>query len=212
VNENQVKTPKSQTAPSTGVSSKMCHHSFVCRSRPHISKRLGSYHLAVLLLRCVGIRQQTRERSMLYALMWAMVGLLFFFWTAAAWGLHLAAQWFAGLEPATLEAATTAAGDAARQAVPLLGLPEWLTAGLPAGVVEAWLAWAQSFLPGLEWLQQQAPALFGWLSPVIWVGWGFGALLLLLGGVALHVVIRLIEGRRTPPMTPAQPWRVRRDG
>ena len=87
---------------------------------------------------------------MLFALTWVLIGLLLVFWTAAAWGLHLAAQWLAGLAPAKLEAATTAAGDAARQAVPLLGLPEWLTAGLPAGVVEAWLAWAQSFLP---WLQ-----------------------------------------------------------
>ena len=52
---------------------------------------------------------------MLYALMWAMVGLLFVFWTATAWGLHLAAQWLAGLALAKLEAATTAAGDAARR-------------------------------------------------------------------------------------------------
>lgn len=145
---------------------------------------------------------------MLYALMWAMVGLLFVFWTAAAWGLHLAAQWLAGLAPAKLEAATTAAGDAARQAVPLLGLPEWLTAGLPTGVVEAWLAWAQSFLPWLQSLLLQAPALFGWLSPAIWIGWGLGALVLLLAGIALHVVIRLFAGRRPPPatsVTPAQP-------
>jgi hypothetical protein len=136
---------------------------------------------------------------MLYALMWVMVGLLFVFWTAAAWGLHLAAQWFAGLAPAKLEAATTAAGDAARQAVPLLGLPEWLTAGLPAGVVEAWLAWAQSFLPWLQSLQQQVPALVGWLSPAIWIGWGLGALLMLLAGIALHVVIRMFAGRGLPP-------------
>lgn len=145
---------------------------------------------------------------MLYVLIWAMFGLLFVFWTAAAWGLHLAAQWFAGLAPAKLGAATTAAGDAARQAVPLLGLPEWLTAGLPAGLVEAWLAWAQSFLPWLEWLQQQVPALVGWLSPAIWIGWGLGALVLLLAGIALHVVIRLFAGRGTPPatsVTPAQP-------
>lgn len=142
---------------------------------------------------------------MLYVLMWAMFGLLFVFWTAAAWGLHLAAQWFAGLAPAKLEAATTAAGDAARQAVPLLGLPEWLTAGLPAGVVEAWLAWAQSFLPWLERLQQQIPALVDWLSPAIWIGWGLGALLLLLAGIALHVVIRLFAGRRTPPATSVTP-------
>ena len=83
-------------------------------------------------------------------------------------------------------------------------MPEWLTAGLPAGVVEAWLAWAQSFLPWLQSLLLQAPALVGWLSPVIWIGWGLGALLLLLAGIALNVVIRLFAGRRTPPATPAQ--------
>ena len=142
---------------------------------------------------------------MLYALIWALIGLLFVCWTAAAWGLHLASQWLAGLAPAKLEAVTTAAGDAARQAVPLLGLPEWLTAGLPAGVVESWLAWAQSFLPWLHSLQQHVPALLGWLSPAIWVGWGLGTLLLLLAGIALHVVIRLFAGLRTPPATAAQP-------
>ena len=142
---------------------------------------------------------------MLFALAWIMIGLFLVFWTAAAWGLHLAAQWLAGLAPAKLEAATTAAGDAARQAVSLLGLPEWLTAGLPAGVVEAWLAWAQSFLPWLESLLLQAPALLGGLPPVIWIGWGLGALLLLLAGIALHVVIRLFAGPPTPPATPAQP-------
>jgi hypothetical protein len=138
---------------------------------------------------------------MLFALIWVMTGLLLVFWTAAAWGLHLAAHWLAGLAPAKLEAATTAAGDAARQTVPLLGLPEWLTSGLPAGVVEAWLAWAQSFLPWLEWLQQQIPALVGWLSPAIWIGWGLGALVLLLAGIALHVVIRLFAGRRMSTAT-----------
>jgi hypothetical protein len=153
----------------------------------------------------MGIRQQAWEQSMLFVLMWALIGLLLVCWTAAAWGLHLAAQWLAGLAPARLEAATTAAGDAARQAVTLRGLPEWLTAGLPAGVVEAWLAWAQSFLPSLQSLLVQAPALVGWLSPVILIGWGLGALLLLLAGIALHLVIRLFAGRRTPPATPAQP-------
>jgi len=141
---------------------------------------------------------------MSYVLMWVIFGLLFAFWTAAAWGLHLAAQWFAGLAPAKLEAATTAAGDAARQAVPLLGLPEWLTAGLPARVVEAWLAWAQSFVPWLQSLQQQVPALVDWLTPAIWIGWGLGAMVLLVAGIALHVVIRMFAGRRTLPATPSQ--------
>jgi hypothetical protein len=140
---------------------------------------------------------------MLYVLMWSIVGFLFICWTTLAWALHLAAQWFAGLAPAQLENATMGAGDAARQAVVLLGLPDWLTAGLPAGVAEAWLAWAQSFLPWVQSLLLQAPALVGWLSPVIWIGWGLGALLLLLAGIALHVVMRMFAGRRSPPATPA---------
>jgi hypothetical protein len=142
---------------------------------------------------------------MLYLLMWAMIGLLFIFWTAVAWGLHLAAQWFAGMAPAQLEAVTTGAGDAARQAIPLLGLPEGLTAVLPAGVIEPWQALAQSFLPWLQSLLQQVPALVSWLSPAIWIGWGLGTLLLLLSGIALHVVMRIFAGRRSPPATPVQP-------
>lgn len=151
---------------------------------------------------------------MLYLLMWAMIGLLFIFWTVVAWGLHLAAQWFAGLEPAQLESATTAAGDAARQAIPLLGLPEGLTAGLPAGMVEAWQALVQSFLPWLQSLLQHVPGLVSWLSPAIWIGWALGALLLLFAGIALHVVIRIFAGRLASRDTRSdlKPWRAHRDG
>lgn len=150
----------------------------------------------------------------MYLLMWAMIGLLFIFWTAVAWGLHLAAQRFAGLEPAQLESATTAAGDAARQTIPLLGLPEGLAAGLPVGIVEAWQAWAQSFLPWLQSLLQHVPGLASWLSPAIWIGWALGALLLLFAGIALHVVIRMIAGRLASRETRSalKPLRVRRDG
>lgn len=142
---------------------------------------------------------------MLYLLLWSMIGLLFACWTAVVWVLHAAAQWFAGLAPAQLEAATMAAGDAARQAIPLLGLPDGLASGLPAGIAEAWLALAQSLLPWLQSLQQQVPALVGWLSPAIWIGWGVGALLLLLAGIALQILIRIFAGRRLPPATPLKP-------
>lgn len=142
---------------------------------------------------------------MLYAVMWAMVSLLIIFWSVTAWGLHTAVQWLAGLEPDKLEAATAAAGDATREAVPPLGIPEWVTVNLPPGIVEAWLAWVQALLPWLQSLLLQAPALIDWLSPAIWIVWGLGTFLLLLAGIAMHVGIRLFAGRRMPPADSVQP-------
>lgn len=138
---------------------------------------------------------------MVYVLMWGMIGSLFIFWSALAWSLHWAAQWFANLTPAQLESATVAAGDATRQAIPLLGLPEGLTAGLPVSVVEAWQTLAQSALPWLQSLLALVPSLAGWLSPAIWIGWALGALLLLFVGIVLHGVIRVFWGLLTSRRT-----------
>lgn len=133
-----------------------------------------------------------------------MVSLLFILWSVAAWGVYSAVQWLAGLAPDKLEAATTAAGDATREAVPLLGMPEWMTVNLPHEIVEAWLVWAKALLLWLQSLLLNAPTLIDWLSPAIWIVWGFGAFLLLLVGIAMHVGIRLFAVRQTHPVVSVQ--------
>ncbi|QJW83583.1 hypothetical protein HK414_04050 [Ramlibacter terrae] len=37
----------------------------------------------------------------------------------------------------------------------------------------------------------------GWLVPAIWIAWGLGFALLLLGAVAVHIVLRRFARRRT---------------
>lgn len=141
---------------------------------------------------------------MLYAVMWSMVSLLFIFWSVAAWGVYSAVQWLAGLAPDKLEAATTAAGDATREAVPLLGMPEWMTVNLPQEIVEAWLVWAKALLLWLQSPLLNAPTLIDWLTPAIWIVWGLGTFLLLLIGIAMHVGIRLFAVRQTHPVVSVQ--------
>lgn len=142
---------------------------------------------------------------MLYAVMWSIISLLFVFWSVAAWGLYSSVQWLAGLAPDKLEAATTAAGNATREAAPLLGMPEWVTVSLPPEIVEAWLASAQALLLWLQSIILKAPVLIDWLSPAIWIVWGLGGFLLLLVGIAMHVGIRLFAARRIPPVVSVQP-------
>jgi hypothetical protein len=142
--------------------------------------------------------------NMLYAVTWAMVSLLFIFWSVAAWGLHTAVQWLGGLAPDKLEAATMATGDAAREVAHLLGMPEWVTVSLPPEMIEAWLASVQALFLWLQSILLKAPVLIDSLSPAIWIVWGLGGFVLMLVGIAMHVGIRLFANRSTHPVASVQ--------
>lgn len=135
---------------------------------------------------------------MFYAVIWAVIGLLVIFWSIAAWGLYSAMQWLSGLVPGKLETATTATGNAAREAATQLGMPEWMTGSIPPEMVEAWLASARALLLWLQSILLEAPALMDWLSPAIWIVWGLGTFLLLLLGIGAHVGLRLFADKRIP--------------
>lgn len=120
---------------------------------------------------------------MIFAL-WIFTALLLGLWSLAAWGLHAVvthgAQWIAELKP--------------------------LLERLPFGaLIEKWLpGWVEGVQLLLElvqsalgWLGGAAPAL-GWM---VWVAWGVGALLLLLGALLLSGVVVLL--RKSGATTPA---------
>lgn len=68
-------------------------------------------------------------------------------------------------------------------------VPDWL--GL--WVDTAWLKSLQEFGVGLvQWLGQVLPSsqgLMSWISPLLWLGWGAGALVLLVGAVLGHMLV-----------------------
>ena len=124
---------------------------------------------------------------MLYALCWFVVVTLLGIWSLAAWALHGVAAW---------AVANAGAASGAGSVVGTLQLPDGLAAWVPpeiAAFVSALLAGMGTVVDGLL---QAAPALAGGVTVATWVIWGFGSALLVLLGVALHLLIALWRRRR----------------
>lgn len=123
------------------------------------------------------------------ALSWTVFALLTLFWTAAVWITAEATAWMAQA------LATGTAAQAARD-LAAIPLPEWLKYWIDPG----WLQPLQSFL---QWALDGAGAglplvgaATGWLVPAIWIAWGVGLLLLMLGAAGAHMLVRRIAGSR----------------
>jgi len=117
----------------------------------------------------------------------AAVGL----WTLLCWAVH-------GL----LASAGPALGDPAAwlAALEQWRIPLWLAAWLPMELVTAWKAWLTETVaawgPWLGALWDRAPALLGWLAPLVWLAWGLGALGLLGCGLAGSVLVAALRRAR----------------
>lgn len=122
------------------------------------------------------------------ALSWTLFALLALFWSGAAWIAAAGTQWVAQ---------SLASGTATQAARELAGLPlpEWL---------KFWIdpAWLQALQSALQWAIDGAGAglplagtAAGWLVPAIWVAWGLGIVLLLLGAVGAHMLVRRFARR-----------------
>jgi len=131
---------------------------------------------------------------MWYVISTSIVVFLLAVWTLLAWVTHAAVQWVAGLSDAQVGAAAGDVTDAAKQ-IGVLPLPDWL----PAGALEPWADTAASLMPWITSVLGQAPALVAWLSPVVWVAWAIGAILLLALGAALSLLVRIMKGRALGP-------------
>ncbi len=120
---------------------------------------------------------------MIFAI-WIFTAVLLGLWSLAAWGLHAVVthgvQWIAELRP--------------------------LLERLPFGeLIEKWMPdWVQGMQllldlvqSALGWLGGAAPAL-GWM---VWLAWGVGAALLLLGALVLSGVVAML--RKASPTPPA---------
>lgn len=124
---------------------------------------------------------------MWHALVWALIALLALPWTGASlaahwlltgpdWSVGGMQGWMAWLEQ--------------------WRIPVWLAAWLPMEAVTTLKAMLTTLGPWLEDALAMAPALAGWLVPLLWLGWGLGLLVLVLLGVAGSVLVAAVRRER----------------
>lgn len=125
-------------------------------------------------------------------LSWTAFGLLALLWTGGAWMTAEVMQWLAQ---------ALASGGAAQGAREVAALP--LPAWAQVWIDPAWLEMLQSLL---RWSADvagtgaaAAGSLAGWVVAAIWVGWGLGMLLLVVGALAAHWLIRRFTRRPAVP-------------
>lgn len=133
------------------------------------------------------------------ALIWSVFGVLTALWTAVAWLTAAAVGWLAGT-------AGSAQGVELGALVSQIPVPPWLSYWIdPATLRLAFesLAWTLNAIGDLApWIA----GAVGWLVPVVWVVWAFGALLMLALAGGLHLLV----GRSGSP--PQAPGAVRAQG
>lgn len=117
---------------------------------------------------------------MFYAISWTVTLLLLAVWSLTAWALQVVGTWVLS-NTGALTDATRSWSD--------FGLPGWLQPWVPQELLEGLTSVLLGLGGAVEGLLQFAPALAGGLSVAIWVVWGVGSLLLLLLGLAAHLLI-----------------------
>jgi hypothetical protein len=114
---------------------------------------------------------------------WSIFLVLTLLWTAGAYVSAEVLQWTA--DALASGRATQAAGEIAR-----LPVPDWM---------RFWIdpAWVEAMQSAMRWTLDVAGSAMpyagtaaGWLTLLIWIGWGLGLLLLILGAWAMHVLMR----------------------
>ena len=116
------------------------------------------------------------------ALVWVVFLILTAFWTGLVALTEQLSQWLlASMAKGQVGELATVAGQ--------WPVPAWLG----FWVDTAWLKSLQELGVGLvQWLSQVMPSsqgLMGWISPLLWLGWGAGTLVLLVGAVLGHLLI-----------------------
>lgn len=110
---------------------------------------------------------------------WLLFGALALAWTAGAWLTAAVAQWSA-------QALATGTAEAAGRAVAAWPVPPWMALWVDPQWVKAlqdMVAWTLDTGQGLlPWLG----TAMGWLVPLVWVGWGFGLVVLLVLAALAH--------------------------
>jgi hypothetical protein len=107
-------------------------------------------------------------------LLWGAFALIAMLWTAGAALFAQLAQWSAqGL------VGLAGAGDISTETITAIAVPPWLAPWIDSAT---WTAWLQSIGAALSSMSALLPGLgdlAAWVSPIVWVTWGVGLIVLL---------------------------------
>ncbi len=117
---------------------------------------------------------------MLYSFLWTVLLILLAIWSTGVWVLHSLLVW-------SIAGATRLAGETQRS--DSVAVPGWMTVGLPPEWTLAFKAAVSSLLPWLESALAMLPSAASWLSPLAWVVWAVGLLVLAAGAAIGHALI-----------------------
>jgi hypothetical protein len=123
-----------------------------------------------------------------YAISWFLVFALLAIWSLGVWMFHVFAAW-----------SITGVGALAdhSQTIEQVVLPGWAALWAPSELLLVMKASAEAVLPWISAALSALPNAVGWLSPLSWLLWSFGFVVLLAGGLALHALIAM--ARRQAP-------------
>ena len=117
---------------------------------------------------------------MLYSVLWAVLLVLLAIWSAGVWMLHALLVW-------SISGAGVLAGQAQR--LESVAVPDWLSAWLPPEWLLTFKTALSSLLPWFESGLAMLPSAAGWLSPLAWVMWAIGLLVLASVAAVGHELI-----------------------
>jgi hypothetical protein len=132
---------------------------------------------------------------MFHALNWLVVFSLLALWSLAAWAFHGIGVW-------TIANTDVLAGGA--ETVAALRLPDWLAPWVPPELALAFTSMLSTFMPAIEAVLNQAPALADGLSVAVWVVWGIGSIILVVLGFAVTGLIAMLRRRASAFVAPAK--------
>ncbi len=133
---------------------------------------------------------------MFYAFSWFVVLGLLALWSLGAWAFHAIAVW--AVSNAGVLTGTASGADSLR-------LPDWLAPWVPPEILQMATSLLSGLAPAVETVLQAVPMLASGLSVATWVIWGLGSVLLVLLGVALHLLIAMARRHGGGPGSPPHP-------
>ena len=117
---------------------------------------------------------------MLIAMTWILAVTLLAIWSVAVWVLH-----------ALVHGSLTHVGALVDQPQHLEALPEWIAVWLPPDWVLTFKAITAAVLPVVESAFSVLPSAAHWLTPLAWVSWGLGLVIVVGGGLAVTALISM---------------------
>jgi hypothetical protein len=122
-----------------------------------------------------------------HVLIWSVIGMLAAAWSLAAWAVHSLIAWIGD---------HGAGMDNWYEAIDRFTLPFWLEPWFSSETLALLKTLLVHIGPLLEKAVAAIPALLDWLTPLFWMTWGAGVLMLLALGALLSAIVRFASKTR----------------